>query len=110
MEDLTRTEIIKLMAFIKTQINNNIAENIKEDISKIYFKLEKILRYEIVESLEIKDIEYSATNPIKYFLQKENKTEILNYKDAIKIVYAVIDSLGGSYKYLDELTSKYEED
>jgi hypothetical protein len=48
-------------------------------------------------------------NPITYYIQTKTLTTSLNYKDALEIAYAVIDSLGGSYDYLDELTNKYEE-
>ena len=48
-------------------------------------------------------------NPITYYIQTKTITTSLNYKDALEIAYAVIDSLGGSYDYLDELTNQYEE-
>ena len=48
-------------------------------------------------------------NPITYYIQTNAITTSLNYKDALEIAYAVIDSLGGSYDYLDELTNQYEE-
>lgn len=48
-------------------------------------------------------------NPITYYIQTKTVTTSLNYKDALEIAYAVIDSLGGSYDYLDELTNQYEE-
>lgn len=48
-------------------------------------------------------------NPITYYIQTKEITTSLNYKDALEIAYAVIDSLGGSYDYLDELTNQYEE-
>lgn len=38
---LTKMEQINLLAFIKTMVNKDIGENIKEDITPIYFKLEK---------------------------------------------------------------------
>ena len=49
-------------------------------------------------------------NPITYYIQTKTVTTSLNYKDALEIAYAVIDSLGGSYDYLDELTDKFEEE
>lgn len=48
-------------------------------------------------------------NPITYYIQTKTVTTSLNYKDALEIAYAVIDSLGGSYDYLDELTNQYKE-
>ena len=48
-------------------------------------------------------------NPITYYIQTKTVTTNLNYKDALEIAYAVIDSLGGNYDYLDELTNQYEE-
>lgn len=48
-------------------------------------------------------------NPITYYIQTKTVTTKLNYKDALEIAYAVIDSLGGNYDYLDELTNQYEE-
>lgn len=41
MKSLTRIEQINLLAFIKTMVNKDIGENIKKDMAKIYFKLEK---------------------------------------------------------------------
>ena len=41
MKSLTKMEQINLLAFIKTMINKDIGENIKQDIAPIYFKLEK---------------------------------------------------------------------
>lgn len=41
MTSLTRIEQMQLLAFIKTFINKDIGENIKEEIAPIYFKLEK---------------------------------------------------------------------
>lgn len=63
-----------------------------EDIKKISYKYNKELK-----------------NPITYYIETKTITTSLNYKDALEIAYAVIDSLGGSYDYLDELTNQYEE-
>lgn len=63
-----------------------------EDIKRISYKYNKELK-----------------NPITYYIQTKTVTTNLNYKDALEIAYAVIDSLGGSYDYLDELTNQYEE-
>lgn len=41
MKSLTKMEQINLLAFIKTMVNKDIGENIKKDMAKIYFKLEK---------------------------------------------------------------------
>lgn len=41
MSTLTRMEQIKLLAFIKTMINKDMGEEIKEDMAPIYYKLEK---------------------------------------------------------------------
>ena len=53
----------------------------------------------------IKKISYSYgkdfKNPITYYIQTDEITTSLNYKDALEIAYAVIDSLGGSYDYLE---------
>ncbi len=49
-------------------------------------------------------------NPILYHISTPTITTSLNYKDALEIAYAVIDSLCGSYEYLDDLVEKFEED
>ena len=41
MKSLTKMEQINLLAFIKKMVNKDIGENIKKDMAKIYFKLEK---------------------------------------------------------------------
>ena len=41
MTNLTKMEQMQLLAFIKTFINKNIGENIKEEIAPIYFKLDR---------------------------------------------------------------------
>ena len=46
MTSLTKIEQMQLLAFIKTFINKNIGENIKEEIAPIYFKLEKEFKEE----------------------------------------------------------------
>ena len=46
MTNLTEVEQIQLLAFIKTFINKDVGENIKEDIAPIYFKLEKEFKEE----------------------------------------------------------------
>lgn len=46
MTNLTKIEQMQLLAFIKTFINKNIGENIKEEIAPIYFKLEKEFKEE----------------------------------------------------------------
>jgi len=46
MTNLTKVEQIQLLAFIKTFINKDVGENIKEDIATIYFKLEKEFKEE----------------------------------------------------------------
>ena len=63
-----------------------------EDIKRISYKYNKELK-----------------NPITYYIETKTLTTSLNYKDALEIAYAVIDSLNGSYDYLDELTNQYEE-
>ena len=49
-------------------------------------------------------------NPITYYIETEKVTTSLNYKDALEIAYAVVDSLNGSYDYLDELLDKFEQE
>ena len=114
MEFLTREEQIELMAFINMMIKQTESENIINDINKIYAKLEKNINRHIMTIENIDEIRYSYStetkNPINYFLENKNLVTILKYKEAIEIAYAVIDSLGGKYDYLDELTSKYEEE
>lgn len=44
MTSLTKIEQMNLLAFIKTFINKDIGQNIKEEIAPIYFKLEKEYR------------------------------------------------------------------
>ena len=39
-------------------------------------------------------------NPITYYIQTKTITTSLNYKDALEIAYAVIDSLGGDCGFL----------
>ena len=46
MKSLTKMEQINLLAFIKTMVNKDIGENIKKDMAKIYFKLEKEFKEE----------------------------------------------------------------
>ena len=41
MNSLTDMEQIQLLAFIKTMVNKDIAEDMKKDMTNIYFKLEK---------------------------------------------------------------------
>lgn len=64
-----------------------------EDIKRISYKYNKELK-----------------NPITYYIQTNAITTNLNYKDALEIAYAVIDSLYGNYNYLDELTDKFEKE
>ena len=62
----------------------------------------------------IKSISYSYSNdfknPINYYIQTDTVTTSLDYKDALKIAYSVIDSLGGNYDFLDELVEAFEEE
>jgi hypothetical protein len=62
----------------------------------------------------IKKISYQYTrdyrNPINYQIQTDTVTTTLSYNDAMEIAYAVIDSLGGSYDYLDELVEKFDDE
>ena len=57
-------------------------------------------------------ISYSYTrdfkNPIRFNIQTKTVTTTMDYNDALEIAYAVIDSLYGSYEYLDDLTDKFE--
>lgn len=63
---------------------------------------------------DIKKISYGYNrdfkNPIIYYIQTDTVTTSLNYKDALEIAYAVIDSLGGSYEALEELEDEFEKD
>lgn len=62
----------------------------------------------------IESISYQYTrdfkNPINYTVNTETVTTTLNYKDALEIAYAVIDSLGGHYDFLDELVEKFDDE
>jgi len=62
----------------------------------------------------IKKISYQYTrdyrNPINYQIQTDEVTTTLSYNDAMEIAYAVIDSLGGSYDFLDELVEKFDDE
>lgn len=49
-------------------------------------------------------------NPINYQIQTDTVTTTLSYNDAMEIAYAVIDSLGGSYDFLDELVEKFDDE
>lgn len=61
-----------------------------KDIQKINYKYNK-------------DIE----NPVTYSIQTKSETTILNYKDALEIAYAVIDSMYGDYNYLEKLEREF---
>lgn len=60
----------------------------------------------------IKKISYGYTrdfkDPINYQIQTDEITTTMNYKDALDIAYAVIDSLGGNYDYIEEIREKFE--
>ncbi len=62
----------------------------------------------------IKSISYQYTrdfkNPINYTLHSFELTQGLRYKDALQIAYAVIDSLGGDYDYLENLVENFKKD
>lgn len=62
----------------------------------------------------IKSISYSYNRdfiePIRYQIQTDTITTTLNYKDALEIAYAVIDSLGGSCDYLEDLVENFEKE
>lgn len=49
-------------------------------------------------------------NPINYTLHSFELTQGLRYKDALQIAYAVIDSLGGDYNYLEDLVDDFEKE
>lgn len=61
---------------------------------------------------DIKEISYrynrDIKNPITYTIQTNTITTSLNYKDALEIAYAVIDSLGGKYDHLEDLENEFE--
>ncbi len=61
---------------------------------------------------EIKSISYrynkDLENPITYHINTKTITTSLNYRDALDIAYAVIDSLGGSYDELEGLVEAFE--
>lgn len=62
----------------------------------------------------IKSISYQYTrdfkNPINYTVNTETVTTTLKYKDALEIAFGVIDSLNGSYEYLQELIERFEKE
>ena len=62
----------------------------------------------------IKSISYKynrdSKNPITYYLNTDTITTSLSYEDALEIAYAVMDSLGGDYDYLEDLVDEYEEE
>lgn len=62
----------------------------------------------------IKKISYSYgnnfKNPITYYIQTDTVTTSLNYHDALEIAYAVVDSLGGSYDFIDELVEAFDDE
>jgi hypothetical protein len=62
----------------------------------------------------IKSISYSygndSKNPIIYHIHTHEITTSINYRDALEIAYAVVDSLGGSYEFLDELVENFEDE
>lgn len=49
-------------------------------------------------------------NPITYHIQTDTVTTSLNFKDALEIAYAVIDSLDGSYDFLEDLVENFEKE
>ncbi len=59
--------------------------------------------------MKIKKISYTVTNSMKYFVETEKKSITLDFDDALEIAFAVIDSLGGDYEYLDDLVEKFKE-
>ena len=62
----------------------------------------------------IKKISYQYTrdfkNPINYTIETDTITTSLQYKDALEIAFGVIDSLNGSYEYLQELIRNFEKE
>ena len=62
----------------------------------------------------IKKISYSYgrdfNNPIIYYIQTDTITTSLNYNDALEITYAFIDSLNGSYEWIDDLVDKFNKE
>jgi len=62
----------------------------------------------------IKKISYQYTrdfkNPINYTIETDTITTTLKYEDALEIAFGVIDSLNGSYEYLQELIEKFEKE
>lgn len=63
---------------------------------------------------DIKSISYrynrDSKNPITYYINTDKITTSLGYEDALEIAYAVIDSLGGNYDYLEDLVDEYEKE
>ena len=64
--------------------------------------------------MEIKKVSYkynnNLLNPITYYLETDKTTTSIDFKSALEIAYAVIDSLYGSYEYLDDLVDEFEEE
>ncbi len=62
----------------------------------------------------IKSISYSYNNnfkePILYHINTDTVTTSLSYKDALEIAFAVIDSLNGSYEYLENLVDDFKKE
>lgn len=62
----------------------------------------------------IEKVSYQYTrdfkNPINYTIHTFELTQGLSYKDALQIAFGVIDSLGGSYEYLEELIENFEKE
>lgn len=62
----------------------------------------------------IKKISYQYTrdfkNPINYIIETDTITTSLQYKNALEIAFGVIDSLNGSYEYLQELIERFEKE
>lgn len=63
-----------------------------------------------MEGIEKTSYKYNNNfkNPITYYIQTKTITTSLNYKDALEIAYAVIDSLGGDCDFLEDLVYEYE--
>lgn len=59
MKSLTKMEQINLLAFIKTMVNKDIGENIKKDMAKIYFKLEKEFKENGRSTKRVRSVERS---------------------------------------------------
>ena len=111
MAVFTVKDIEKVLAYKQTNTNNYgmrlLYQNKKIKSRGNLKMLEKIQKISYHYNFDPK---ISFKNPIRYYIQTNTITTSLEYKDAVQIAYAVIDSLGGDYSYLEDLIENFEKE